>query len=213
MHSARLNLAKITMSYHHIYNRGAHKAPIFYEKSDYLRMLKLLYIANSTEPFQLREFSEKNIFEIPRADTLVSIVAYCLMPNHIHIAIKPKTDLIIDPGITKFMRKVCTGYSMYFNVKYDHSGTIWQGVYKKKIADDELDYLRILINYIHLNPYGIKEPEMTKEARKEHSQQAYEYSKNYEFSSFKDYLGEKRVQNSILDSTLRCNLSTEVAPQ
>ena len=177
-------------------------------------MLKLLYIANNTEPFQLREFSEKNIFEIPRVDTLVSIVAYCLMPNHIHIAIKPKTDLIIDPGITKFMRKVCTGYSMYFNLKHKHSGTIWEGGFKKKIADDELDYMKTLINYIHLNPYAIKTPEMTKEARKEHPQEAYEYSKNYEFSSLKEYLGENRAQSSILsEKEMKIWLNTEVQPQ
>ena len=188
------------MSYHHIYNRGAHKAPIFHEKSDYFRMLKLLYIANNTEPFNISNTCGKNIFEINRKDTLVDIVAYCLMPNHLHIAVKPKTDLNIDPGITKFMQKLCTGYTMYFNLKYDHSGTIWQGSYKKKISDDEIDYMKTLINYIHLNPYGIKEPEMTKEARREHPQEAWAYSLNYEYSSLKDYLREvkPREQKPIL---------------
>jgi len=177
-------------------------------------MLKLLYIANCSKSFQLRDFSEKNIFEIPRVDTLVDIVAYCLMPNHIHIAVRSKSDLENDPGISKFMRKLCTAYSMYFNIKYDHSGTIWEGPFKEKISDDEIDYIKTLIRYIHLNPYGIKEPEMTKEARKEHPQEAYEYSKNYEFSSLKDYLGEKRPQRSILDEQeLKIWLNTEERPQ
>lgn len=202
------------MSYHHIYNRGAHKVPIFYDGSDYFRMLKLLYIANCSTPFQLRTFGERNIFETERKDTLVDIVCYCLMPNHIHIAIKPKSDLNIDPGISKFMHKLCTGYSMYFNLKYRHSGTIWQGGFKRKISDDDNDYIRALINYIHLNPFGIKEPEMTKEARKELPKEAFEYSIKYEFSSMRDYYGKKRPQGAILcqEETKRW-LNAEVAPQ
>lgn len=158
-------------------------------------MLKLLYIANCTKPFNISNFGKKNIFQVDRTETLVDIVCYCLMPNHIHVALKSKTDLERDPGITKFMHKLCTGYTMYFNKKHNHSGTIWQGPYKEKISDDELDYMKTLINYIHLNPYGIKEPEMTKEARKEHPQEAWMYSLNYEFSSLKDYLREARPRD------------------
>jgi putative transposase len=180
------------MIYHHIYNRGAHKAPIFKDGSDYWRMLKLFYIANCSEPFNMSNMGEQNIFIINRKDTLINIVAYCLMPNHIHIAASTKSDLVEDPGLVKFMRKLCTGYSMYFNKKYDHSGTIWQGPYKEKIADDDLDYIRQLISYIHLNPYAIKEPEMSKEARKEHPEEAWAYSMQYEYSSLKDYLREER---------------------
>ena len=47
--------------YYHVYNRGAHKAEIFLDRSDYERMLKLLYIANNDEPFELSEMPE-NVF-------------------------------------------------------------------------------------------------------------------------------------------------------
>lgn len=170
--------------------------PIFYDNLDYWRMLKLLYIANNTKPFNMSSFHEKDIFEINRSDTLVDIIAYCLMPNHIHITARSESDYCV----AKFMQKLCTGYSMYFNKKYDHSGTIWQGSYKKKISDYEIDYMKVLIRYIHLNPYGIKEPNMTKEARKEHPVEAWQYSINYEFSSLIDYLSEvkPRSQTPIL---------------
>mgnify|MGYP001557963555 CR=1 FL=1 len=189
------------MIYYHIYNRGAHKAPIFHDRSDYWRMLKLFFIANSPKPFNLSRFGETNIFSTIRQETLVNILAYCLMPNHIHIAICSKTDMYPEPGITKFMLKLCTAYSCYYNNKYSHSGTIWQGTYNKKIADDQLSYIRTLITYIHLNPYGIKEPEMTKDARKEHHNEAWEYSLGYEYSSLKDFIreGNPRQQFPILD--------------
>jgi len=89
---------------------------------------------------------------------------------------------------------------MYYNNKYDHSGTIFQGQYKSKHVDTD-EYLRYLIQYIHLNPFGIEEPEMNKAAKSEHLEDAIEYSKTYEYSSFKDYLGENRSQASIV--TLR----------
>ncbi|MFA6554517.1 MAG: transposase [Candidatus Paceibacterota bacterium] len=184
--------------YYHIYNRGAHKAVIFNDASDYWRMLKLLYIANNTESFELKGFGEKDIFSIERKGTLVDIVAYCLMPNHFHIVLK-LPEASPPENITKFMHKFCTGYSGYYNKKYDHSGTIWQGSFKEK-GVYEKDYLDKLINYVHLNPYGIKEPEMSKEAQKEHAMEAMAYSKNYEYSSFKDYLGEIRKQTPILFS-------------
>lgn len=174
--------------------------PIFLDKDDYWRMIKLLYIANNVESFNINNVGKKNIFEVLRIDTLVDIVCYCLMPNHIHIAIKSKTDMENDPKISKFMHKLCTGYTMYFNKKHNHSGTIWQGTYKRKIPSDEIDYMKILINYIHLNPYGIKEPRMTKEAKREHPHEAWAYSLNYDYSSLKDYLREvkPREQKKIL---------------
>jgi len=107
------------------------------------------------------------------------------------------SDMVNNPNITRFMRKLCTSYSNYFNLKHKHSGTIWQGHYKEKIFDEK--DMPTLISYIHLNPYyGIKNPSLTKEARPEYKREAIEYSKEYEYSSFKDYLGENREQTLIL---------------
>lgn len=179
--------------HHHIYNRGAHKELIFRDASDYWRMLKLLYIANNTESFVINSIRSVNFFETNREKRLVDVVAYCLMPNHIHLALRE-----LEPrGIERYIHSLATGYSGYFNYKYDHSGTIWQGSYKEKPAFEEM-HIRKLINYIHLNPYGIKEPLMSKEDRSGRIEEAIAYSENYEFSSFKDYLGINRIQRTIL---------------
>jgi len=89
---------------------------------------------------------------------------------------------------------------MYYNIKYDHSGTIFQGQFKAKHVDND-DYFRYLIQYIHLNPFGIQEPDMMRDTKNEHIDDAIAYSKTYEYSSFKDYLGESRPQASILATT------------
>jgi hypothetical protein len=118
------------------------------------------------------------------------------MPNHIHLGLVEKEE----KGIERFTRKLFTAYVMYYNTRYDHSGTLFQGACKCKHVDDQ-EYLQYLIEYIHLNPFGIKTPELLKEARRELRDEAIEFSKNYEYSSFKDYLGAKRSQNAILRIT------------
>ena len=115
------------------------------------------------------------------------------MPNHFHIGLKETTER----GIEKFVHRLCTSYSTYYNKKYNHSGTILQGQYKSKLIDSD-EYLRYLIQYIHLNPYGIEEPDLMKTAKPEYLAEAIEFSKKYEYSSYKDYLGEKRPQNAII---------------
>lgn len=178
--------------YYHIYNRGAHKSPIFLDQPDYERMLKLLYIANSERPF-IMAFLPENVFTIDRGPLLVHIIAYCLMPNHIHIALNAKNK----ENVSKFMKKLCTAYSIYFNLRYKHSGTIWQGTYKAKEKFDNTN-LQILIDYIHGNPFGLKVPGLSREEKSNRTAEALEYSKSYEYSSYKDYMGEIREQTCIL---------------
>jgi putative transposase len=188
--------------HYHVYNRGAHKAPIFHDKDDYDRFVSLLYIKNDVHRVDLRNIKPSQMF-IYNREVLVDIFAYCLMPNHFHIGLKE----ITEKGIEKFVHKLCTSYTMYYNNKYDHSGTILQGQYKSKLVDSD-EYLRYLIQYIHLNPFGIEEPDLMKTAKPEYLKEAIEFSKKYEYSSYKDYLGEKRPQNSIT----RVGLSTQAYP-
>ena len=76
------------------------------------------------------------------------------MPNHFHILVKEK----IENGISKFMGKLTTGYSMYFNKRYDRTGSLFQGVFKSVHADSD-EYLKYLFAYIHLNPIKLINPE------------------------------------------------------
>jgi len=184
-------------SYHHIYNRGAHKALVFQDGLDYWRMLKLLYIANNEDPFDMFKLGHLDIFSIKRKCVLVDIIAYCLMPNHVHIVVRDRGEASPPGASIKFIHKLMTGYSGYFNKKYDHSGTVWQGPYNSKPVCDE-QYFNVLIDYVHLNPYGIITPNMTKEARAERREEAVEFSRNYEYSSYKDRLGISRLQSCIL---------------
>jgi len=69
------------------------------------------------------------------------------MSNHFHLILKQ----IQDGGVVKFMRKLGTGYTMYFNQKNKRSGSLFQGRYKAKHIDKDR-YLKQLVHYVHANP-------------------------------------------------------------
>jgi putative transposase len=169
--------------FYHIYNRGNSKQIIFKTESDYDRFKNLLYIANTSERFVMREIDEINVFNIKKKDHLVHIGAYCLMPNHFHILITPATE----GGVSLFMLKLGTSYSSYFNKKYDRTGRLFENSYKAQYAESDR-YLKYLFSYIHLNPYRDKQG----------SQLKRENLKRYPHSSLPDYLGEERQLAKIL---------------
>ena len=78
---------------------------------------------------------------------LVEILAYCLMPTHIHLILKQ----IIKNGITKYMARVLNSYSRYFNLIHKRIGPLWSGRFKSVLVDTDEQLLH-LTRYIHLNP-------------------------------------------------------------
>lgn len=181
--------------YYHIYNRGVEKRQIFLNKNDYERFQFALYACNSTKRFDAREYKGLTFgdkFKLERLDTLVDIGAYCLMPNHFHILIREK----VFGGISKFMQKLNTSYTMYFNKINKRTGSLLEGSYRARHADTD-EYLKYLFAYIHLNPIklidstwkevGIHDPVATEK-----------YLGDYAFSSHHDFLANDRHEKAIL---------------
>lgn len=71
---------------------------------------------------------------------------WVIMPNHFHLLIRTSAVPLSD-----LMRKLLTGYALYFNKKYKRSGYLYQGRYKSILCQEE-SYLLELLRYIHLNP-------------------------------------------------------------
>jgi REP element-mobilizing transposase RayT len=179
--------------YYHIYNRGNSKQKIFNSKGDCERFLKLLYLANSPAPFHY--FDIENPYNIKRPDKFVSIGAYCLMPNHFHLLITPSKAS--EEGISKFMKKLGTAYSMYFNTRYERVGSLFEGKFKSEHLDSDR-YLKYIFSYIHLNPLKI----MDKDWRKNgilNTNKAWKFLSKYKYSSFQDYVDTERIEAKILD--------------
>ncbi|MFA6251671.1 MAG: transposase [Candidatus Paceibacterota bacterium] len=180
--------------YFHLYNRGNDKKVIFKDKEDYKRFVGLMYACNQIENFKSDNLQkDEGLFNVKRKNLLVSIGAYCLMPNHFHILIIQKED----EGISKFMKKLLTAYVMYFNKKYERTGSLFEGKFKAEHVDHDR-YLKYLYSYIHLNPIKLIDKKWKEEGIK-NKNQALKFLNEYKYSSYADYLGENRVQNKVLN--------------
>jgi REP element-mobilizing transposase RayT len=113
--------------YYHIYNRGAHKQPIFRETENYLYLLRLL-----------KDYTRR---------LEVATITYCLMPNHYHFLVRQDGEQSAGllPQLT-FNR-----YTKAFNRRYRRSGTLFQGRFQS-VWVDKTEYLFHLCRYIHANP-------------------------------------------------------------
>ena len=77
----------------------------------------------------------------------LSVIAYCLMPNHYHLLVRQDGDS--RAGLLP--QRVFNSYSKAYNKRYQHSGTLFQGPYQVIDIDDQ-GYLLHLCRYIHANP-------------------------------------------------------------
>lgn len=112
--------------FYHIICRGQRKDVLFFSKDD------------------MNEFCHITNYALSKTD--ISIIAYCLMNNHIHLLVKRNKI-----PLSRFMRILETTYAIYFNRKFNLVGHVFQGRYKAYIILDER-HLYSIVQYIHYNP-------------------------------------------------------------
>ncbi len=168
---------------YHIYNRGVEKREIFLDDEDYLRFIHNLFEFNDDAPvlnvkYYFNSQTTSSDFKTRRKprDILVEILTFTLMPNHFHLLLREKRS----EGIVRFMQKLGTGYTLYFNNKYDRVGGLFQGRFKAALVDKEV-YLIHLSSYIHTNPLDLNYGGST----------SIEFLECYRWSSLPDYISKK----------------------
>lgn len=117
----------IDHSAYHIYNRGAHRMQLFLHPWDYEYCTSLLY-----------KYTRKYD---------VSLLAYCLMPNHYHLVLAQRPD----GSISRCLQTLFNTYVQGYNKVHTHSGTLFQGSARHRHVDSE-GYAVQVVRYIHLNP-------------------------------------------------------------
>ena len=136
--------------YYHVFNRGVDKRAIFEDINDiqyFLNRLTDLNIDDSGTRLTTQRFKRKGEkINCLDQQKLVSIIAYCLLPNHYHLILKQESE----NGISKFMQKLGTSHTMYFNAKHNRSGSLFQGKFKANMIDGDFG-LPILSVYVNLN--------------------------------------------------------------
>ena len=188
------NIEFSTGEFYHIYSRGVEKRTIFLDNLDHIRFMRSLFLCNSTKSVVIRDIPKERTYEYERDESLVDILTYCLMPNHFHILIHEKKE----GGISVFMKKLLTSYSMYFNSKYKRSGSLFGSAFKATHANKD-EYLKYLFAYIHLNPVKLVDP-LWKENGISNKLIAETYLNNYSYSSFQDFIrNNSRKEGNILN--------------
>jgi len=186
--------------WYHCYSRGVDKRTVYEDEEDYLRFLEQLYLANSDIPLRRddiigsRDFEE--ILTLPRNGALVAIGAFCLMPNHYHLALKE----IVEGGISSFMQKLGTSYAMYFNWRYDRTGNLFVKPFRSQHVNDDR-YFQHLISYLHCNPAELLEPKW-KQGRVLNVSILNKKLLEYPYSSLGAYNDKRLPVRAILDDTV-----------
>jgi len=111
---------------HHVMIRGIEGANIFWDDKDRERFLS-------------------RVGEIGKA-TGTRILAWTLMSNHAHLLLFSGSS-----GLPRFMRRLLTGYAVWFNRRHQRAGHLFQNRYKSIVCEED-GYLLELVRYIHLNP-------------------------------------------------------------
>ncbi len=146
------NIELATGSFYHVYNRGVDKRNIFLDQSDIERFFSSMLVFNTEKRIEsirpyLRFVNRQDVRHLVSEDQkLVHIIAYCLNPNHFHLQL----EQAVDKGIEKYMHKLGSGYTKYFNEKYKRNGSLFQGTYKAVYIESNVQLLHTSV-YINLN--------------------------------------------------------------
>jgi len=170
---------------YHVYNRGVAKLPMFLKDTDYFDFRQIMHYfligfpdpesAKGSDPYApyRSSFSQRwrmqnkpvSFAADPNGNgmfrKILQLLAYCLMPNHIHFLLRICADIetkgsdpfVLDPAksISEFMKRLGITYAMKFNCDNQRVGPIFQGRFKvKEVDSDEL--VPHVTRYIHINP-------------------------------------------------------------
>src|SRR5215207_2582578 len=112
---------------YHALNRGNGCATVFHDAEDYDAFVDLIGLACLRRPMR--------------------VLAYCLMPNHFHLAVRPHKD----GDLGRWMQWLLTSHVRRYRKRYGGSGHVWQGRFKTfPTAND--DHLFSMLRYVERNP-------------------------------------------------------------
>ena len=123
---ARLARVVVPRYPHHVTQRGNRRQRVFFCGDDYRAYIALMAEAKE------------------RAK--VEVWAYCLMPNHVHLVVKPETE----NGLRQFFGEAHRHYTRRINFREGWRGYLWQGRFQSFVMDEK--HLIAAVRYVEMNP-------------------------------------------------------------
>jgi putative transposase len=111
---------------YHVINRGNNQLQRFHDSADYSAFLWLIAEANDHVP--------------------LPILAACLMPNHVHLVVRPRCD----DDLARWARWTFTTHARRYHKRYKGTGRVWQGRYKAFVIQHDAHLLTV-IRYVERN--------------------------------------------------------------
>lgn len=152
---------------YHVFTKSIAGFKVFNNDDEFCRMVRMLpYYQREKPVFKFSRFieltkgggSESNEdISVYSHEKLVEIVAYCIMPTHLHLIL----EQLKENGISNFMSNILNSYTRYFNTKHNRKGPLWEGRFKNVLVKTDEQLLH-LTRYVHLNPvtaYLVDSPE------------------------------------------------------
>jgi len=112
---------------YHVVTRGNSRQTVFHDTNDFAVFTGLLRHARELRPLDL--------------------LSWCLMPNHLHLLLRPLGDGDLGP----WMQWLMTSHVRYHQRRYATVGRIWQGRFKAFPIQQDGHFLTVL-RYIERNP-------------------------------------------------------------
>jgi len=112
---------------YHVLNRGNGRRTVFHKDGDFAAFIRLLHQADERTP--------------------VRLLAFCLMPNHFHLALWPRAD----GDLSDYMMWLLTAHVRRYHQHYHSSGHVWQGRFRAFPIQED-DHLLCVLRYIERNP-------------------------------------------------------------
>lgn len=172
----------------HIFNKSIATFLIFKNKKTINRFLQALDFYNSiTRRKSLSEYLNTTYgfipnLLIPKENSIVKIIAYCIMPDHYHLLVK----ILKDNLLSKYINDVENSYTRFFNLLIKRKGPLWQSRFKAvRIINNE--QLLHITRYIHLNPT---------------SRNLCQKPEEWLFSSYNFYISEKNLSCFLPEITI-----------
>jgi len=175
-------VALVTGEMYHIYNRSVMGTPIFQGKKEaefFLAASEYYMHEDPPVKFSLYRMKPQAFTPLP-TNKLITVLAYCVMPNHFHFLVRQERD----NGIQTLIRKSTSSFAHYYGLKHHVHGHIFEGNFKAVHIENNEQLLHVS-RYIHLNPvtaYIVERPE------------------DYQYSSYGPYTDKKR-QVSFVDAS------------
>jgi len=111
----------------------------------------------------------------------IRLYLFVCTTNHFHLVFETP-----EANCSKFMQSLSTAYTVYYNLRHNRHGHLFDGRYKAKLVEGD-DYLLALSRYVHLNPVQVSS------MKRKPITERIAHLRKHRWSSYPSYIGRRKA--------------------